>query len=180
MVFESLVNFYNSLLQELVVALSGKQGKENSLDGNSGLSLDCQKAKEKPKKIKREGLKEICNGSRVDEETKQNASDDIVQVQKKVFRTRALKDVFLNSDKKDVKEEKNEQNCKGTVNNEINNVIPLPPASILKDIQDIEFPPEDVGHALQFLEFCTAFKKVCLSVDSVSYSDRWQLLSHAL
>jgi hypothetical protein len=29
-------------------------------------------------------------------------------------------------------------------------------------ILDIEFAPEDVGNALQFLEFCSVFGKVCL------------------
>ncbi|KAF7820004.1 zinc-finger of monoamine-oxidase A repressor R1 [Senna tora] len=191
--------------KELVVALPGKHGKENSLDGNCGLKVDPQKAlpdpKEKPKKTKRAGLKEICNGSRVEdacqnrspkrvktshevpsEETEGNANDgnkicngvseretninrnhDITQKEKKVSRKRASKNVSLNPNKEDAKEEMSERNCQVTLNienKEINNIISLPPGSILTDIADIEFGPEDVGHALQFLEFCTAFEKV--------------------
>ncbi|XP_057737982.1 uncharacterized protein LOC130955181 [Arachis stenosperma] len=36
----------------------------------------------------------------------------------------------------------------------------LPAGDELKDISDVEFQPEDVGNALQFLEFCRSFRKV--------------------
>ncbi|XP_028795834.1 uncharacterized protein LOC114751324 [Neltuma alba] len=177
--------------KELVVALSPKHGKENSLDRNSG--LNSQKAlpnsKKRPKKTKREGLKEIRNGSRVNdacqngstkkvktynevpsEETKQNATEDIIQAGKKRNKmkqrmkvSRTSNDVSLNSDENDVKEEMNKQNCEDGVNpqnKEMNKVISLPPGSLLTSILDLELPPEDVGHALQFLEFCTAFEKI--------------------
>ncbi|XP_047315547.1 uncharacterized protein LOC124919361 isoform X2 [Impatiens glandulifera] len=38
--------------------------------------------------------------------------------------------------------------------------IPLPEGSELKSVLSIELQPEEVGHALQFLEFCTAFGEV--------------------
>lgn len=38
--------------------------------------------------------------------------------------------------------------------------IPLPQGTELIAIGEVELPPEDVGNALQFLEFCTAFGKV--------------------
>ena len=38
--------------------------------------------------------------------------------------------------------------------------IPLPMATILTTVWGIDLSPEDVGHALQFLEFCAAFGKV--------------------
>ncbi|KAK4279816.1 hypothetical protein QN277_011532 [Acacia crassicarpa] len=165
-------------VKELVLALSAKDGKENSQKA----LLD---SKERPKKTKREGLKEIRNGSRVDdacqngstktvkignevpfEETK-NASDDIIQaakkqkkMQQKMKVSRTSNGVSLNSDKK---EETNKQNCKDIANpenEEMNNVISLPLGSVLTGILDLEFPPEDIGHALQFLEFCTAFEKI--------------------
>ncbi|KAE9467794.1 hypothetical protein C3L33_00341, partial [Rhododendron williamsianum] len=37
--------------------------------------------------------------------------------------------------------------------------IPLPQGTELTTVAGIELPPEDVGHALQFLEFCAAFKE---------------------
>lgn len=40
---------------------------------------------------------------------------------------------------------------------------PLPPGTILTTVAGIELPPEDIGHALQFLEFCAAFGKVIYS-----------------
>lgn len=173
--------------------LSVRHGKENSLDSSSGLNSDSQKAsldsKERLKKTKREGLKEICNGSRVDdacqngspkrvkicnevpfEEVKQKATDDIIQagkkgkkMQKKMKASRTSNDNFLNADEKDVNEEADKHNCRDTFNTEnkeMNIVIPLPLGSVLTSIHDLEFPPEDFGHALQFLEFCTAFETV--------------------
>jgi hypothetical protein len=46
-----------------------KMGKENSFDGKTDADLNSQKSvtncnEKKPKKTKREGLKEMCNGSR--------------------------------------------------------------------------------------------------------------------
>ncbi|KAF5747421.1 hypothetical protein HS088_TW05G00142 [Tripterygium wilfordii] len=38
--------------------------------------------------------------------------------------------------------------------------IQLPQGSRLTIVEDVLFPPEDVGHALQFLEFCSSFGKV--------------------
>lgn len=40
--------------------------------------------------------------------------------------------------------------------------IPLPMGTEITKILDIELAPEDVGNALQFLEFCRVFGKVCL------------------
>lgn len=39
--------------------------------------------------------------------------------------------------------------------------IPLPPGAELTKVLDIELPPENVGNALQLLEFCRVFGKVC-------------------
>lgn len=40
--------------------------------------------------------------------------------------------------------------------------IPLPQGTILTTVWGIDLSPEDVGHALQFLEFCASFGKVIL------------------
>jgi hypothetical protein len=40
--------------------------------------------------------------------------------------------------------------------------IHLPTGIEIKQILENEFAPEDIGHALQFLEFCRVFEKVCL------------------
>lgn len=39
--------------------------------------------------------------------------------------------------------------------------ITLPNANDLVNVGGIEFPADDVGSALQFLEFCNAFQQVC-------------------
>jgi hypothetical protein len=39
--------------------------------------------------------------------------------------------------------------------------IPFPIGNEMTRILDIEFTQEDVGNALQFLEFCRVFEKVC-------------------
>ncbi|KAG6607095.1 Cell division cycle-associated 7-like protein, partial [Cucurbita argyrosperma subsp. sororia] len=44
-------------------------------------------------------------------------------------------------------------------NKEFGASVPLPPCSKLTTVADIELTTEDVGHALQFLEFCAAFGK---------------------
>ncbi|XP_023525916.1 uncharacterized protein LOC111789388 isoform X2 [Cucurbita pepo subsp. pepo] len=44
-------------------------------------------------------------------------------------------------------------------NKEFGACVPLPPCSKLTTVADIELTTEDVGHALQFLEFCAAFGK---------------------
>ncbi|KAJ6383013.1 hypothetical protein OIU77_031438 [Salix suchowensis] len=45
-------------------------------------------------------------------------------------------------------------------NKEIDVDIQLPQGTCLKAVAGIELPPEDVGNALQFLEFCASFGKV--------------------
>lgn len=48
-----------------------------------------------------------------------------------------------------------EKPCKHTVEETV-----LPEGTPLTKVGDVEFPAEDVGDALQFLEFCKAFSKV--------------------
>lgn len=39
--------------------------------------------------------------------------------------------------------------------------VQLPQGSSLITVSGIDLPPKDVGHVLQFLEFCAAFGMVC-------------------
>jgi hypothetical protein len=48
------------------------------------------------------------------------------------------------------------------VKREIKEEIPFPTGNEMTRVLDIEFTQEDVGNALQFLEFCRVFEKVCL------------------
>lgn len=231
-----------------------KQGKENSLNGNNESNLNLQTQtptsdKKKLKEMKREELKEICNGNKVDskcskkssptkssseeiskKQTEANGTNESLPSKKKGSKKRTSKDAasdvsrlkdarernsFCHEDAKApdaVKEEeqkfskvvsyhmaddttegkdldihkyaktsedakcnkkvkdkplvKSQENMKCTVNiqnKEYGACVPLPPGSRLTTIADIEITTEDVGHALQFLEFCAAFGKVCVS-----------------
>ena len=46
------------------------------------------------------------------------------------------------------------------LNKDIDANITLPEGTELTSVAGIDLPPEDVGHALEFLEFCSAFGKV--------------------
>ncbi|KAE8022112.1 hypothetical protein FH972_007943 [Carpinus fangiana] len=121
-----------------------KMGKENSFDGKTDADLNSQKSvtncsEKKPKKTKREGLKEMCNGSR--DEGMPNA----------------LKNENARAKPKKVRMPWCTMNLENT---ELDTDIPMPQGASLASIADIELPPEDVGHALQFLEFCASFGKV--------------------
>ncbi len=55
---------------------------------------------------------------------------------------------------------------KGTMNledKEFEADIPSPQGASLMTVADIDLSPEDVEHALQFLEFCASFGKVSLT-----------------
>ena len=68
----------------------------------------------------------------------------------------------------DVNKEEKEDTTKSNVE-EGGNVI-LPFGTMLIDILDVGFAPEDIGNILQFLEFCKTFGDVYLYVDSLNYN----------
>ena len=68
----------------------------------------------------------------------------------------------------DVNKEEKEDTTKSNVE-ECGNVI-LPSGTMLIDILDVGFAPEDIGNILQFLEFCKTFGDVYLYVDSLNYN----------
>lgn len=51
--------------------------------------------------------------------------------------------------------------------------IHLPLGTNVTKILDMELPPQDVGNALQFLEFCLVFGEVCLYYDKI-VNDSWK------
>jgi len=58
--------------------------------------------------------------------------------------------------------------------------IPLPLGAELTKVLDIELPPENVGNALQLLEFCRVFGKVCPHFNSVEGDIFCVTLNYAL
>ncbi|XP_019452996.1 PREDICTED: uncharacterized protein LOC109354749 isoform X1 [Lupinus angustifolius] len=179
-------NFSVSPMDEVTLGLesvlSVEAEKENSLDGNSSFKVDTLKNQKKSpeisKKTKREGLVEISNVNGVDgacesrskkkskicnkvpeEESKQIANGgtellhEVHEMEMKEARDSDI--VGENDDPKKLvanyfaviaEKEKIEE-------------VPLPPGTTLEDIMGIEFDPEDIGSALQLLEFCKVFGK---------------------
>lgn len=63
-------------------------------------------------------------------------------------------------DKPPAKSRENKKCSVNIQNKEFGASVPFPPGSRLTTVADIELTTDDVGHALQFLEFCAAFGKV--------------------
>ncbi|KAJ7971202.1 Zinc-finger domain of monoamine-oxidase A repressor R1 protein [Quillaja saponaria] len=138
--------------EEIVVIPSGKHVKENSVDENS-----------KEKKTKWEGLTEICNGNKgYDQGSRRDVG--------------VLTNVKINN----ADDMSGTKKIKCTANSETEEIvinIPLPQGTSLTNISGIELPPENVGHALQFLEFCAVFGKA-LDVKKGEPEDLLQELIH--
>ncbi|XP_057445351.1 uncharacterized protein LOC130737560 [Lotus japonicus] len=135
--------------EEAAVSLPAEPGKENS-----------QKVEKtypkKTKKTKREGLKEISNDTSADDacQNQDLKRPKICSEVPEKETKRSMKDHSL------VRKEVSVNN--GYVINPHEKVqveIPLLPGTQVKEILGIEFPHEDVGNALQFLEFCRVFGK---------------------
>ncbi|CAJ2665976.1 unnamed protein product [Trifolium pratense] len=160
---------------ELVVDLSGEPGKENSLGGKKGLKVE----NEKTKKMKREKLKDMSNYNSVDDacqnkklkmsklcngasdgEVKRNAKAEMeTKVEENHGMIRGQMDGPVAMDDGDNASAKSQTNGIILHAQKIKEETPLPPGIEMTKILDIEFAPEDVGNALQFLEFCRVFGK---------------------
>lgn len=192
---------------EVSVMISPRnEGKENSLNGNNKSNLNLQNQtpnseKKELKDMKRQGLKEISNGNKVDvkcieetlkKQTEANGTNECLSTKKKSSKKRASEDagernslchedaschLITAEESKEVndldihKYAKTSEDAKNKrtklknkppmniQNKEFGACVPLPPCSKLTTVADIELTTEDVGHALQFLEFCAAFGK---------------------
>ncbi|KAH7851125.1 hypothetical protein Vadar_007631 [Vaccinium darrowii] len=63
-------------------------------------------------------------------------------------------------EQKDSRPYKVEADAIKLLNNDIDVDIPLPQGVEIATVAEVDLPAEDVGYALQFLEFCTAFKEI--------------------
>ena len=65
---------------------------------------------------------------------------------------------------------------------QIEDDIPLPSGTCLTTVAGIQLPHEDVGHALQFFEFCAAFSEVHADPSLVIMNKMWHssCLCHCL
>ncbi|KAE9590275.1 putative transcription factor C2H2 family [Lupinus albus] len=164
------------------IVLSGEAEKENSLDGNSTFKVDTLKnqktSPEISKKTKREGLVEISNVNGIDGACKSRSNkkskicNEVPVEESNQIANGGIKPLHEVSEK-EVKEARdsdivgeNDDPKKLAANDfaviaekEKIEEVPLPPGTMLEDILGIEFDPEDIGSALQFLEFCKVFGK---------------------
>lgn len=128
-----------------------KRGKENSFDGNNNTMSP---EKKKLKKTKREETGEkpkISTGT-----TKKQQSSEPIKKEEHKSSTCMAEYVAKAADKCcNIKRTNTEfQSKRFSVD------VPLPRSIELTNVAGIDLPPEDVGHALQFLEFCSTFGKV--------------------
>ncbi|XP_019059180.1 PREDICTED: uncharacterized protein LOC104823872 isoform X2 [Tarenaya hassleriana] len=168
-------SYQKPLKPETVVTSPRKPGKENSLEGKGDL-LNEETRVIVPKKINRERLKELNNGSG-DESAAKKSSPKRIKTsveacetvpKKKVSEERrdrcVAKDVENDNVKGKIKKAKATHKlnkCEMEHKNEDSRFDAQLPESISSiSISGIELPPEDVGNVLQFLEFCSAFGKV--------------------
>ncbi|OVA16107.1 DDT domain [Macleaya cordata] len=132
-----------------------KRGKENFVDENSEESNGHCDQREK------EGERD--DGVKMKKSKKSRVSKGTIQ--DSVKREEEEKIVEMNDDAKDMPRpiagiHKVKKNAIKTNEAEANVDIPLPQGVDLKTVAGIDIPSEDVGHALQFLEFCNAFGQV--------------------
>nr|KYP48542.1 Cell division cycle-associated 7-like protein [Cajanus cajan] len=159
--------------KELVVLHSREYGMENSLDGNNYLKLDPSNAQKTSspkisKKTKSKDLKEISNGNNVDGASKKKSLKRpkiCKQVPSEVLKgntnddTKVCGNTIVISDDASAVLQAKITSFQTVEIEKIEEEIPLPSGVELTKILDIEFRPEDVGNALQFLEFCKVFGK---------------------
>lgn len=134
-----------------------------------------------------EGTKEISNGIKDDvafskqtssrkpkvsekisnKEVETNGKNGCALLEKKDKKKRVLNDVSnagISNVVKDGTAKANVKAIKKCVMNlediKVEADLPLPKGAIMTTVVGIELPPEDVGHALQFIEFCATFGKV--------------------
>ncbi|GFY86808.1 zinc-finger domain of monoamine-oxidase A repressor R1 protein [Actinidia rufa] len=130
---------------ESAVTLPRKRGKENSFYRSNTTNpelIPSNLSQKKQKKIKHEELTEILDRNHGDgillQETQDGNQDD---------------GVLLN-DTMPRKSQISKGGMKGK-----DTSIPLPQGTELTTVAGIDLPLDDVGHALQFLEFCAAFEE---------------------
>ncbi|CAL0321679.1 unnamed protein product [Lupinus luteus] len=179
-------NFSVSPMDEVTLGLesvlSAEAEKENSLDGNSSFKVDTLKNQKKSpeisKKTKRERLVEISNVNGVDgacesrSKKKSKICNKVPEEESKQIAnggTKLLHEVHETETKEAMDSDivgENDDPEKLAANDsaviaerEKIEEVPLPHGTMLEDITGIEFDPEDIGSALQFLEFCKVFGK---------------------
>lgn len=169
--------------------LSGEAQQKNSLGENKGLEVENVKTK----KMKQKKLSEISNDNNVEEACQKKifkmpkqcdgVSDGDVkrnenaEMESRVGASHGVIHVQMNGplvmDEGDNASAKSKTNAIILQSQKIKEEIPLPLGTEMTKILDIEFALEDVGNALQFLEFCRVFGKVCL----ISYYQYYNLFS---
>lgn len=166
-----------------------EESKEmSSIEGVNAQNLAPELKKKKSKRVKQEELNETCNGVKaVDASSKNDAPSEAQSLveTKKNKKTKIHKDKVSEqmigqkvvTSEKDIKDSKADSQLQAVseaikakkraeeqrqkeIAAEIAAAIPLPEGTNLTTVVGIQINPEDVGNALQFLEFCAAFGEV--------------------
>ncbi|KAI5442565.1 uncharacterized protein LOC127120161 isoform X1 [Lathyrus oleraceus] len=147
--------------EELVVDLSGEAHQKNSLDENKGLEDENVKTKE----MKQKKLRELSNGNNVEGACQKNGEvkrSENAEMETKVEVSHGV--IHVQMDAPLVMDEGDNASAKSKnaiilQAQKVKEEIPLPLGTEMTKVLDIEFALEDVGNALQFLEFCRVFGK---------------------
>ncbi|XP_071711284.1 uncharacterized protein [Rutidosis leptorrhynchoides] len=132
------------------VKVNDIQKLQNEAEGNK--TIDDQNVTqhlEKPKKIKRKRVEVIQNRTGVNDQTLTENKQKMIKCKSTIINDQNATKIL--EDNKCVKEVKK---------NTFEDVIPLPTGSELVTIAGVDLPKEDVGNALQLLEFCSTFGKI--------------------
>lgn len=170
-----------------------KLGKENSFDKEIDIkSLTMKSPDKSSKKREYEGLKEICNGNKVDDdfvkdkplkgvkvpekqlakEVKGQEKDEQGLKAKTKRKLHVLEDdCTKEEEKQNVKRDYGKRAAAPVLKNRTRNLhrrelpveVSLPLGTPLTTVAGVDLPVEAVGDALQFLEFCAAFGKASIS-----------------
>ncbi|TXG57823.1 hypothetical protein EZV62_015652 [Acer yangbiense] len=170
-------------------SIADSLGKENSFDGNCDLNLNSQNLRPVlndriSEKKKQEGLKEICNSNGDVDISLRKKTLKEPKISEEIIKEEKDKVYWKISEKKrlkfseEISKDKNPKVSEGIVMNDVMKNendggyfvetkksktqadVQLPLGANLTTIAGTEITPENVGSALQFLEFCAAFGEV--------------------
>ncbi|KAG8373717.1 hypothetical protein BUALT_Bualt11G0053800 [Buddleja alternifolia] len=160
-VSEMLTKGAEHLNREKVIATpeKGKDCIGDHKTSSEKISQSPDKSKTKAKKTKRDRSAEMMNNATNDEETLEETSGHNDEKKPKKSKKDELENVtvtekeFVEPFENDKRKEEDSKTAKADLYAE----VPLPIGSELKNVCGIDVRAEDVGNALQFLEFCAVF-----------------------
>ncbi|KAK9066908.1 hypothetical protein SSX86_014232 [Deinandra increscens subsp. villosa] len=122
---------------------------------------------QKPKKIKRKGLEVEPNGNVVNGFSVAEINLALLEMKQKKVKAKGSNKIEGNEKENNTIHDANQHlednqslKVQGNTSNLFQAVIPLPAGTELVTVAGVDIPKEDVGNALQLLEFCSTFGKI--------------------